>query len=460
MNGIPNRHQSGRKTSGRYHRKMAAGKPRQKNTFKVSSLPKLSDFRIQVQSAIERAKHPKQHVAVLFMSLEPFGIVQSSIRDQDDEAVLEAITEKLDLALKEDSLVSFIGLDQIIILLARANNLDEIVDTAKCLIDQFTHPLRVADGLIRTAASIGIAMTPFDGDHATHLIRHSSAAMMFAQKDGGNRFHFCTKYMSETIDERFMLSADIKPAISRDEFVMVYQPQIDTLTGVVTGMEALVRWNHPKLGVIKPDRFISIAETSDAIIKLGEWIFNASLQKMRQWMEAGFHPKKIAINVSARQMHDPHFVDTVIQALSANGVPAQNLEIELTESALITDMRSTIKAMEALVSHGVIFAIDDFGTGYASLEYLRQLPVKAVKIDQSFIQNIATGARDANLARALIAMISELGLKTIAEGVENKDQLQSLQKTACNVIQGFLFSGPLTASDATQLLGLNPSYAV
>jgi EAL domain-containing protein (putative c-di-GMP-specific phosphodiesterase class I) len=256
------------------------------------------------------------------------------------------------------------------------------------------------------------------------------------------------------------LTSDIISAIRRREFVIDYQPRIDTTNGQIASMEALVRWQHPELGLIEPDRFIPMAESNDTIIELGEWVLNASLTKMREWNDADLKPGKLAVNVSARQLRDPAFVDVVLRALSVSGVAVSQLELELTESVLITDMPATIITMNELATIGVQFAIDDFGTGFASLNYLHQLPVKAVKIDQTFIRNIATGLRDAAFVRAVITMIADLGLKVVAEGVENRDQLDTLRNTACDEIQGFVFSRPLSAGDATELLNTCPAYAV
>jgi len=256
------------------------------------------------------------------------------------------------------------------------------------------------------------------------------------------------------------LASDIIPALRRREFIIDYQPRIDTTNGHIASMEALVRWKHPEIGLIEPDRFIPVAESNDTIVELGEWILNASLGKMREWIDADLKPGKLAVNVSARQLRDPAFVDVVLRALSVSGVAVSQLELELTESVLITDMPATIITMNELAAIGVQFAIDDFGTGFASLDYLRRLPVKAVKIDQTFIQNIATGVRDAAFVHAIITMIADLGLKVVAEGVENQAQLDALRDTACDEIQGFVFSRPLTAGNATELLGTTPAYAV
>lgn len=428
--------------------------------FDETEFPSLSDFRRRVQDAAESVHPPEQHTVVLFMNLEQLGNFRGALFEHRSRAVINEISERLNNALDDKSVVSRLSLDQYIILLPKVESLDAINETAQRLFAQFSQPFPIAGRIVRTSVSIGIGVQPFDGMDADTLVRRASAAMTFAQSEGGNRYHFCTQHMSDIADERFILSTDIKPAIRRGEFVIDFQPRIDTSNGRIAGMEALVRWRHPELGLIEPDRFIPIAESSNAIIELGEWVLNTSLKRMREWIDAGIEPGRIAVNVSARQMIDPAFVDIVLRALSVSGVPAGKLEIELTESLLITDMSKTINAMDELASTGVIFSIDDFGTGYASLEYLRRLPVNVVKIDQSFIRNIATGLSDAALIRAIITMITDLGFSVIAEGVENQAQLNTLRDTACSEIQGFLFSRPLTAGEAAILLSTRPAFAL
>jgi len=267
-------------------------------------------------------------------------------------------------------------------------------------------------------------------------------------------------YSAREIGENLALSTDIKPAIRRGEFVIEYQPRIGAENGRISSMEALVRWQHPEMGLVGPDRFIPVAEANDAIIDLGEWVLNTSLRRMRQWIDGEIDPGKIAVNVSVRQIADPAFVDIVQRALSRSGVPGHQLELELTESILISDMPAAVKTMNELAASDVQFSIDDFGTGHATLDYLHQLPVKSVKIDQSFIRDIATVLRAADVVREIITMIAELGFKVIAEGVENQDQLKVLKNTGCDEMQGYVFSRPLSASEAADLLGTRPAYSV
>ena len=257
-----------------------------------------------------------------------------------------------------------------------------------------------------------------------------------------------------------MRATDITSAIRRGEFTIDYQPRIAANGGAIAAMEALVRWHHPHLGLLDPDKFIPTAESSDAIIELGEWVLITSLKKLNAWINSGYEPGKIAVNISARQITDPAFADIVLQALSVSDVAGDRLELELTESAQIIDMPAAIRTMNKVSAAGVRFSIDDFGRGYASLDYLRQLPVEAVKIDQSFIQGVTTGLRDVTLLRALTTMIADIGLRVVAEGIENQDQLNALRDMACDELQGFVFSRPLTDHDAGHLLSTCPAYAV
>jgi len=282
----------------------------------------------------------------------------------------------------------------------------------------------------------------------------------FDSPDNRSRIQSETKNPSFAINGHSIRAPDVSQAIRRDEFVIDYQPRISTGGGTIAAMEALVRWHHPRLGLIEPDRFIPVAESSEAIIELGEWILSTSLTKLSAWIESGYKPGKLAVNISAHQITDPAFADIVLRALSRSGVPGDRLELELTESVQIIDMPTVIETMEKISKTGVQFSIDDFGRGYASFDYLRRLPVEAVKIDQSFIQGITTGLRDAALVRAVITMIADLGLRVIAEGVENQEQLHALKGMACDELQGFVFSRPLAEQDAANLLSTSPAYAV
>jgi EAL domain-containing protein (putative c-di-GMP-specific phosphodiesterase class I) len=301
------------------------------------------------------------------------------------------------------------------------------------------------------SASIGLSLFPDDSKSAVELTRHADAAMYSAKKLGRNNYQFFTHALNEEAHERMMLEAGLRKALQRDELFLVYQPKIDVESRELVGAEALIRWNHPKLGLVAPARFIPVAEESGMVGEIGEWVLRTACAQIRTWQDMNLFPQ-IAVNVSALQFHQHDLSKLISTVIREEQIPAESLEIELTESAVMHDAESSVVTLERLKQLGVRIAIDDFGTGYSSLSYLKRLPLDLLKIDQSFVRDISSDANDAAIVRAIITLARSLGMKVTAEGVENEAQLAFLNAYGCEYAQGYLFGQPMTAEELTERL--------
>jgi EAL domain-containing protein (putative c-di-GMP-specific phosphodiesterase class I) len=315
---------------------------------------------------------------------------------------------------------------------------------ARRLISSFAHPIRVGTHEIFINASIGIAIYPFDGEDLDTLLMHADTAMYKAKEQGGNSYQTYSKAMTTTALQRLTLENDLRRALERGEFEVHYQPIVDAYTGTVVGAEALLRWRHPELGLLLPSEFIPIAEENGLIVPMGEWILQTACLQNRAWQDAGLPRIRVGVNLSSRQLKR-RLTDTISRALQMSGLEPRYLSLELTESVLVNHHKEGTEALHALRAMGLHLAVDDFGTGYSSFSYLKHFPLDTLKIDRSFIREIAVHPDDATITTAIIAMGHALGLRVIAEGVENEAHLSLLQKQGCDEIQGYLVGRPVPA---------------
>jgi EAL domain-containing protein (putative c-di-GMP-specific phosphodiesterase class I) len=310
----------------------------------------------------------------------------------------------------------------------------------------------IQDHSLIVSCSVGISMFPEHGADGETLIKNADAAMYSAKDNGRNNCRFFTDDMNAQVVERLTLENSLRPALDKKELFLMYQPQIDMTTGKVFGLEALLRWQHPELGLVPPDRFIRIAENSGLILPIGEWVLRTACSQTRKWQEEGLPDAIVAVNVSAIQFRQEGFCELIRRVLDETGLAAQYLELELTESLLLSSADMTFAVLKDLKAMGLKLAIDDFGTGYSSLSYLKHFPVSKLKIDRSFIRDVATNPDDAAITTAIISMAKSLHLKVIAEGVENEAQMSFLRAHQCDEIQGYYFSKPLMADEVPDKL--------
>ncbi|HEX9136814.1 MAG TPA: bifunctional diguanylate cyclase/phosphodiesterase, partial [Nitrospirota bacterium] len=323
---------------------------------------------------------------------------------------------------------------------------------AERIMDAMTAEFVVQGRSFTVSCSLGLSIFPEHGEDAETLIKNADAAMYSAKDSGRNNFQFYTEDMNTQVMERLTLENSLRLALDKNELFLMYQPQMDIATGRITGLEALLRWQHPKLGLVPPDRFIRVAENSGLIMPIGEWVLRTACAQARKWQDAGFLAVPVAVNASAVQFRQEGFHELIRKVLHETGLSPQYLELELTESLLLSNADVTFSVLRELKAMGLKLAIDDFGTGYSSLSYLKQFPVSKLKIDRSFIRGVAVDPDDAVITTAIISMAKSLNLKVIAEGVENEAQMSFLRLHQCDEIQGYYFSQPLSAEEVADKL--------
>ena len=396
------------------------------------------------QQVLRSAQRSEQSVALMFLDLDHFKTINDSLGHRTGDAVLVELAQRLRASVREQDTVSRLGGDEFILLLpdtdaAGASNVaDKLLQAALV-------PIQVEQHELTVTPSIGIALYPKDGFDLDQLSRCADAAMYRAKADGRNSYCFFTPEIQAYSDRSLQLGNALRRALERNQLTLHYQPQIDIQSGQTVGAEALLRWYHPELGHVSPAEFIPIAESSGLILPIGEWVIRTALKQLSTWIENGMTPITMAVNLSSVQFRHADLPALVSRALLDAGLPAHNLELELTEGVAMTNPLSAIAVMDNLHNRGVRMSIDDFGTGYSSLSYLKRFQVYKLKIDQSFVRDITDDPDDKAIVGAIISMASSLGMQTIAEGVETEGQLEFLRARGCTEVQGYYFSRPLPA---------------
>ena len=409
----------------------------------LTGLPNRFLMQERMAQIIAHASRNQLRVALVHVDLDRFKEVNETWGSYAGDALLKQAADRIRQATQEAETVARVGGDEFTLVYPNVTSLQALSTTASLILDELARPFTNDGQEVFVSASVGISLYPDDAASVDELIKHAGAAMSSAKQLARNSFQFYTSGLNQEAQDRMQIQTGLRTAIARGEMSLVFQPKIDLSTRQLSGAEALLRWTHPKLGSIAPSRFVPIAEEAGLIGQIGEWVFQTACRQIREWQDAG-HQIQVAVNVSARQFHDYDLAELVTKILGSTGAKATNLEIELTESAVMRDAESSIVALEKLAAVGVQIAIDDFGTGYSSLSYLKRLPLDYLKIDQSFVRDITSDPNDAAIVRAIITLARSLGIKVIAEGVENEAQLAFLNAYGCQYAQGFLFGRPLT----------------
>jgi diguanylate cyclase (GGDEF)-like protein len=418
----------------------------------LTGLPNRTLLEDRVVNALSGARRRKEKIALLFLDLDRFKIVNDTLGHSVGDILLKEVAERLKRWVREQDTIARVGGDEFVIMMTGIQSAPDAAMAAERIVDLMTTKFSVRDHSLNVTCSIGISMFPEDGLDGETLLKHADAAMYSAKQKGPNNIEFFTEDLSIQMVERLNLESGLRLAIERQELYLVYQPQMDIATEKIVGVEALLRWKHPEMSLVPPDRFISVAENSGLIVPIGEWVLKTACAQARKWQDEGHPAMSIAVNVSAVQFRQDGFRDLIKRVLRETGLPPQYLELELTESLLLTNADVMFSVLQELNEMGLQLAIDDFGTGYSSLSYLKQFPVKKLKIDRSFIKNVALNASDAAITTAIIGMAKILGLKVIAEGVENEAQMSFLREHRCDEIQGYYFSKPITAAEVADRL--------
>lgn len=411
----------------------------------LTGLPNRSLLQDRLRQAMAQADRSGGMVALLFLDLDRFKNINDSLGHDIGDGVLQTAAGRLLGVVGEVDTVARSGGDEFMIMLSDVTRIEDITLIAKNAIEALAQPFTVGEHELFLTASIGISVYPRDGTDVQTLLKDADAAMYRAKEGGKNRFVFFTDEMNAAAVHRLQFENMLRQALARNEFVLYYQPQADLDTGQIVGVEALVRWQHPELGMVSPAEFIPLMEETGLIVPLGEWILETACRQAVAWRAAGLPELRMAVNVSVRQFMQPELAHVVERILRATGLPNSMLKLELTESLFMQETEVVGEAILALRKLGVRLSVDDFGTGYSSLSYLRRFPVTSVKIDQSFVRSINTDPASAALVRSIIGMAHELRLRVIAEGVETAGHLHFLVSHHCDEIQGYLLSQPMPA---------------
>ena len=417
----------------------------------LTELPNRRLFIDRLQQAMKEAHRSEKLVALLFLDLDHFKKVNDSMGHEAGDLLLKKAAQRLTNCLRESDTVARLGGDEFAFVMPSVNHLDDVIIVAKQIIKTISKPFLIQDTELFITASIGITLYPLDDDNADDLIRNSDTAMYHAKDKGRNNFQFYNHEMRIQVEEQLKLEEELRQALLHNEFVLFYQPKIDTENNSVVGMEALIRWQHPQRGLVAPDNFIGAAEETGLIIPIGKWVLQEACKQTQLLNSFGIVPIHVSVNLSVRQLEDPELVRLVEQTLKDTELSPALLDLEITESMLMSDMDKVIQTLKDLSSLGVTISVDDFGTGHSSLTYLKQFPISTLKIDRSFISDIPEDKDDMSITIAIIQMANALGLKTVAEGVETKEQLAFLKQHECNLIQGYYFSKPIAFKEIEKL---------
>jgi diguanylate cyclase (GGDEF)-like protein len=423
----------------------------------LTGLPNRMLFNDRMFLTLASAHRRAELVAVVFLDLDRFKTINDSLGHAIGDQLLQQVAQRLRSCLREVDIIARWGGDEFTLLLPQIACAEDAAKAAQRILDALNTPFGFEEQELHITASIGIALAPYDGEDAETLLKHADTAMYRAKQQGKNHYQFYAPTMNTQALEQLVLENNLHKALERGEFRLHYQPQVDLKTGQLIGMEALIRWQHPELGLVPPDQFIPLAEETGLIVPIGEWVLGTACAQNRAWQLAGLTPLRIAINLSARQFQQQNLVATIAQVLQETQLDPHFLELEITESLVMQDVDFTISVLQELQDMGVYISMDDFGTGYSSLGSLMYFPLDALKIDQSFIRNLTANPSNMAIITSVIALGHGLNLKVIAEGVETLEQLEFLRSANCDAMQGYLLSRPLSPDAARQFIDGNSS---
>ena len=424
----------------------------QANHDGLTGLPNRTLLADRIEQALRSARRYRRQVAVLFVDLDQFKFINDSLGHDLGDRLLKIVAERLRGCVRSNDTVARQGGDDFVVVLSDLAGDEDAATVAQQIQLAVNRPLDIDEHELEVSCSIGISIYPKDGEDVRALLKNADVAMYRAKEQGRNNFKFYTGELNDKAVARMTMEKHLRRALEREEFLLHYQPQVDLRTGRITGMEALLRWQSPELGLVSPAGFIPLAEETGLIVPIGEWVMKTACAQNRAWQAAGLSPLTMAVNLSPRQFRQEGLAETVARILRETGLEPRYLELEIVESLIMHDVQSATLILKKLKELGVQLTMDDFGTGYSSLSYLKQFPFDKMKIDQSFVREITSDPDSATIVRTIIAMAHSLNLRAVAEGVETEGQLSYLRSHGCEEMQGFYFSRPVPSGAFEQLL--------
>lgn len=418
----------------------------------LTGLPNRNFFDQHISLISKNSQRYNKLFAVLFIDIDNFKNINDTLGHNIGDQILQYFAKRLNSHIRKSDFVCRWGGDEFVVLLGEIQNPDQAAKFSQRLLQTFEHPLQIEGHEIYLKCSVGIAIYPEDGQETEILLKNADAALYRTKESGRNHYQFYNPQMGVEIAENFTLENQLHQAVKNGEMILHYQPQINIKTGQVYGLEALIRWKSPQLGLIKPGKFIPLAEKTGLILPMGEWVLKTACQQNKKWQQMGLPPVRISVNLSAQQLQQPNLIETVENTLESVGLDPKWLELEVTESMLMKNITIAKKTLQELREMGVYISMDDFGTGYSSLGYLKKFPFDTLKIDQSFVKELNQSSQDLHIISAIMTLSRGFNLRVIAEGVENQEQLKLLKELNCEEMQGYLFSRPLSSEDVLKYL--------
>lgn len=418
----------------------------------LTGLPNRLMLMDRLKQAINLAKRIEKPLGILFLDLDDFKMVHYTLGQVQGDELLKAVANRLTNLVRESDTVARVGNDKFIIMVQNSESADHILIVANKIIDAFIKPFKLNHNEIHMTTSIGISIFPTDGETHEILVMNADLAKFKAKERGKNQSVLCTSIMKDIITENMKLSNGLYQSLEKNELEVYYQPQISLKTKEIIGLEALLRWNHPELGLVLPGKFIFLAEQTGLINSIGKWVLNTVCRQNKAWQDAGLPPVRIAVNLSIIQFQNPEIISQIKKILEETNLSAQYLELEITESIAMRDTDHVIRVLKAFQDMGIFISIDDFGTEYSSLQYLKLLPINRIKIPKPFIQSINVDERDEAIIETIIILAKRMGLDVMAEGVETEQQEAFLTQRMCDDMQGFYYYKPMQANEIEVLL--------
>lgn len=418
----------------------------------LTGLPNRTLFQDRLKQAIKKAKRNNSKIALLFIDLDHFKEINDSFGHDVGDEILKTVTTRLEDSKRNEDTLSRLGGDEFTIILEGLHQIQDASSVANKILEELSQSMNVHNNILYVSSSIGISIYPDDGESAKNLLKFADSAMYKAKGEGRNNFQYYNATLTELAFERVVMESNLRTALKNNEFVVYYQVQVNGTTDTIIGIEALVRWQQPSIGLISPAKFIPLAESTGLIVDIDRYVMRTAMTQVVQWYREGLNPGVLAMNLAIKQLHEEDFMSTFKSLMNEINCKPEWLELEVTEGQIMTNPEEAIKALQKISDLGIELAVDDFGTGYSSLAYLKRLPIDKLKIDQAFVRNLPEDEEDAGIAKAVIALAKSLNLRVIAEGVETRAQRDFIVENGCENIQGYFYSKPVPANELLNIL--------